>query len=65
MSIGHKAMLTAAKVMAASGLDFLESPEIIEKMRQEWTEKKKGKEYKSPLPPDLKPPVKPRKGKTK
>ncbi len=65
MSIGHKAMITAAKVMAASGLDFLESPEIIEKMRQEWKEKKKGKEYKSPLPPDLKPPVKPRKGKTK
>lgn len=64
MSIGHKAMLTAAKVMAASGLDFLENPEIIEKMRQEWRNKKKGREYKSPLPPGLKPPVKPREGKT-
>jgi aminobenzoyl-glutamate utilization protein B len=61
MSIGHKAMITAAKVMAASGLDFLAHPEIMQKMRKEWEEKKKGKEYKSPLPPDLKPPVKSRK----
>jgi len=61
MSIGHKCMLTAAKVMAASGLDMLSHPEIIKKMREEWMEKKKDKEYKSPLPPDLKPPVKPRK----
>jgi len=61
MSIGHKCMLTAAKVMAASGLDFLTHPEIIPKMRKEWEEKKKGKEYKSPLPPDLKPPLKPKK----
>lgn len=63
MSIGHKAVITAAKVMAATGLDFLTHPEIIQKMREEWTENKKGKEYKSPLPPDLKPPVKPRKPK--
>ena len=61
MSIGHKCMLTAAKVMAATGLDFLTHPDIIRKMRTEWKEKKKGKEYKSPLPPDLKPPVKPKK----
>lgn len=61
MSIGHKAMLTAAKVMAASGLDLLSHPETIAKMRKEWEEAKKGREYKSPLPPDLKPPVKPKK----
>lgn len=61
MSIGHKAMLTAAKVMAATGLDFLISPEIIKKMREEWEEKKKGREYKSPLPPGIMPPVKPKK----
>lgn len=61
MSIGHKAMQTAAKVMAASGLDFLTHPEIIQKMREEWRDRKNGREYKSPLPPDLKPPVKPKK----
>jgi len=58
MSIGHKSMMIAAKVMAASGLDFLAHPEIVKKMRVEWKKKKKGKEYKSPLPADLKPPIK-------
>lgn len=61
MSIGHKAMLTAAKVMAASGIDFLTHPEIVKKMREEWIDRKEGKEYKSPLPPGLKPPIKPKK----
>lgn len=58
MSIGHKCMLTAAKVMAASGLDFLTHSELIVKMKDEWTKRKKNREYQSPLPPDLKPPVK-------
>jgi len=58
MSIGHKSMLTAAKVMAISGVDFLLNPDLITKMREEWTKRKNGHEYKSPLPPDLKPPVK-------
>lgn len=61
MSIGHKAMITAAKVMTATGIDFLNNPEIIKKMRDEWMKAKKGKEYSSPLPPGLKPPVKPKK----
>ncbi len=52
MSIGHKCLLTASKVMVATGLDFLVNPELIQKMRKEWMEKKKGREYKSPLPPD-------------
>lgn len=60
MSIGHKAMLTAAKVMAASGLDLLSHPGVIKQMREEWMERKKGREYKSPLSSDLKPPVKPK-----
>lgn len=58
MSIGHKCLITAAKVMTGTGIDLLTRPELIKKMREEWMEKKKGKEYKSPLPPDLKPPVK-------
>ncbi|MFZ2055770.1 MAG: amidohydrolase [Candidatus Aminicenantales bacterium] len=60
MSIGHKCLATAAKVMAASCLDFISQPEIIQKMREEWTARKKGREYKSPLPADLKPRVVPK-----
>lgn len=61
MSIGHKCLSTAAKVMAASCLDLLTQPQAVQKMREEWTAKKKGKEYKSPLPADLEAPVKRRK----
>jgi len=61
MSIGHKCLAVAAKVMAASCLDFIAQPEVIKKMRDEWTARKKGREYKSPLPADLQPRVLPRK----
>lgn len=61
MSIGHKSALTAAKVMAASCLDFLSRPQTIQKMKEDWLARKKGHEYKSPLPPDLEPRIVPRK----
>jgi aminobenzoyl-glutamate utilization protein B len=60
MSIGHKALLTAAKVLSATCLDFLTQPQTLQKMREEWEADRKGREYKSPLPADLAPPVKPR-----
>lgn len=60
MSIGNKAMITAAKVMAASAIDFLTNPRLIQEMKEEWLEKTDGKPYSSPLPPDLEPPVKER-----
>lgn len=61
MSVAHKCLSTAAKVMAVSCLDFLAQPQTVQKMRDEWTARKKGKEYKSPLPADLQPRVVPRK----
>lgn len=57
MSIGHRALLTAARVLAASCLDFLTRPQVISTMREEWKADRKGREYKSPLPADLAPPV--------
>ena len=57
MSIGHRALLTAAKVLSATCLDFLTQPQTIQKMRDEWQADKNGREYKSPLPADLAPPV--------
>ena len=49
-TIGHKGMLVATKVMALTALDFLNNPELLEKMRQEFIETTKGKKYKTPLP---------------
>ncbi len=56
-SIGEKSSLFAAKVMAATVIDLLTRPDLLEKAREDWRRRMQGKEYKSPLPPDLKPPL--------
>jgi aminobenzoyl-glutamate utilization protein B len=56
MSIGHKGMLTAAKILAVSALHFMENPDLVEKARKEHYKKHRDNPYKSPLPKDLKPP---------
>jgi aminobenzoyl-glutamate utilization protein B len=54
-STGFKGMLVAAKTIAASGIEALQNPGIIEKARAEFTEKTKGFTYKSAVPPGQKP----------
>jgi len=56
MSIGHKGMLTAAKILAISALDFMKNPELVEKAFKEHNHAHKDNPYKSPLPEGLKPP---------
>jgi len=58
-SIGHKGMLVAAKSMAAAGIELMTQPETLAKVRAEWERHTRGKTYRSPLPPDAKPPVVP------
>ena len=57
MSIGHKSTVFASKVMTATVVDLLTGPELVKKVREDWEERMKGLTYKSPLPPDLKPPL--------
>ena len=54
-SAAHKGMLTVAKIMACTAVDLLESPEIIEKAKQDWLEELDGETYPNPLPKDAKP----------
>ena len=54
-SIAHKGMLTAAKVMACTGADLLENPELIKKAHKDWLEELDGETYPNPLPKDAKP----------
>jgi aminobenzoyl-glutamate utilization protein B len=61
LSIGRRGLLTGAKVLSASCLDFLTQPQTVQKMREEWKADRHGREYKSPLPADLGPRVVPRK----
>lgn len=56
MSIGHKGMLMAAKVLALSAIEFMNNPELVEKARKEFDEQVKDKQYKTPFPKGLKPP---------
>jgi aminobenzoyl-glutamate utilization protein B len=56
-SIGHKSSLFASKVMATSVLDLLTRPDLLQAARQDWETRMTGQRYRSPLPPDLAPPL--------
>jgi aminobenzoyl-glutamate utilization protein B len=47
MSIGHKATIAAAKVLASSALDLLTQPELIEEAKEDFKKQTKGQPYKS------------------
>ena len=53
----HKGMLTAAKIMACTGAELLEKPELLEKIKEDWLEKLDGETYPDPLPKDVKPEI--------
>ena len=53
--IGHKAMMVAAKVLAASAVDLLKDPALVTAARDDFQKETKGKSYVSPLAPDAKP----------
>ena len=56
MGIGHKGMLTAAKILAVSTLEFMQNPHLVENARKEHNKAHKDKPYKTPFPDGLKPP---------
>ena len=53
----HKGMLTAAKIMACTGAELLEKPELLERVKEDWMEKLDGETYPDPLPKDVKPEI--------
>jgi aminobenzoyl-glutamate utilization protein B len=57
MSIGHKGLIFASKIIAGSGLELLTNAELLKTAKEEWKKRLGGRVYKSPLPPDLKPPL--------
>jgi aminobenzoyl-glutamate utilization protein B len=56
MSIGHKGMIYAAKVLAATAIDLFEDSRLLQAVQAEFREKTKGVVYK-PFIPDGPPPV--------
>jgi aminobenzoyl-glutamate utilization protein B len=57
MSIGHKGMLLAGKVMATAGLKLHDDPDLLARAKAEFAERTAGNPYKSPLPEGLEPPL--------
>ena len=57
MSIGHKGMLLAGRVLAKGGLRVLHDAELRRAAKADWAERTKDSPYKSPLPADAKPPL--------
>jgi len=57
MSIGHKGMITAAKILALSAFKFYKDHQLVEKAKKEHEEKHKDKPYKTPFPEGNHPPL--------
>jgi aminobenzoyl-glutamate utilization protein B len=56
-SIAHKGSVAGAKVLAASILDLLTSPELLQRAKVQFESDTQGTDYLTLLPPDVKPPV--------
>jgi aminobenzoyl-glutamate utilization protein B len=57
MSVGHKGMLFAAKVLALSAAEFMTNAEALAKAKAEFETRKQGNPYISPIPDGVAPPV--------
>lgn len=57
MSIGHKGMVHAAKVLAITAADLFEEPELLAAAEAEFNESTSGQPYKSPIPEGVQPRV--------
>jgi aminobenzoyl-glutamate utilization protein B len=57
MSIGHKSLIFAAKILAGATLDLMTNPEFLKKAQKEYKERIKGRIYKPPIPDDMQPPL--------
>ena len=57
VGIGHESLIFASKVIAATAIDLLTKPELLKRAWDEQKRRTLGKTYKSPLPPEAKPPL--------
>ena len=54
---GRKGAVTAAKVIAATGMDILTEPTLLEEAKAFFLKATDGRHYQSPIPADQKPPI--------
>lgn len=56
-ALAHKGMLQAARVIAATAIDAIDSPQIIQRAKEEKERRTGGKPYACPIPPGVRPPM--------
>ena len=56
MSIGHKGMIFAAKILGIAGARFMTEKGLRDDARAEWEKRLNSKTYKTPVPPEIKKP---------
>jgi aminobenzoyl-glutamate utilization protein B len=56
MSIGHKGMIYAAKALGMTMADLFENPDLVEKVKAEYRERKGSTVY-EPIIPEGPPPI--------
>jgi aminobenzoyl-glutamate utilization protein B len=57
LSLAHKGMLLAAKILAATAVDLYGKPEVLKAARSELDERRHHKPYVCPIPADVVPPT--------
>ena len=57
MSIGHKAMIMAAKALASLGVDLFTDDELLAEANADFKQRKGDYVFKTPLDPDMKEPL--------
>ena len=57
VGIGHKGMLLAGEVLAATAIDLLNDPAILDKAKAELQQRLEGGAYKCPIPKGVMPTV--------
>jgi aminobenzoyl-glutamate utilization protein B len=56
-TIGRKGMVNAAKVLALTATDLFTQPQLVTEARADFEKQRAGKEYRSRIPSDQKPPL--------
>jgi len=57
VGLGHKSLIFAAKTMATTVIDLMTNEDLLKKAKEEHKQRLRGRKYKPPIPPEMKPPL--------
>ena len=57
IGLGHKSLIFASKVMALTAIDLMVNVDLLNRAKEEFKQRLRGRKYKLPIPSDMKPPI--------